>query len=115
MKTLAHKYNNKKDNIYVPYLNNIDRWKKHIHYQEDWHHIVPRSRGGSNVRENKVKLYKVLHEALHRVFGNLDPREQLIRLLELNHTALTDELSRDIMKVLSEDDDEYWYKKDVKR
>jgi len=76
------------------------------------HHIVPTSRGWhrSN-KENIKRLRHSVHDWLHRVFNNLLPHEQLIHLiLNINTSALTTEFKNDIMKILKEQDNEYYYK-----
>lgn len=39
------------------------------------HHLVPRSRGGTNDSWNKKKIPNKIHEAWHRLFINRKPRE----------------------------------------
>jgi hypothetical protein len=55
----------------------------------DRHHVVPRSRGGTNHPLNIIRLERGFHEAFHRVFDNRTPIEQVQRLLETNAYALT--------------------------
>lgn len=40
------------------------------------HHVVPKSRGGGR-RDNLVVLPVGFHDALHAVFGNLNPDEYM--------------------------------------
>jgi hypothetical protein len=39
------------------------------------HHIVPTSRGGEDLPENKISLNPKIHSAWHTLFGNLLPEE----------------------------------------
>ena len=80
--------------------------KKHY----DNHHIVPRSRQGTNVYNNVVNLDVRKHRALHMLFDNKDPREQLERIIDLASTALTDEAKSDVFQLLNIRDYSYWYK-----
>lgn len=41
------------------------------------HHIIPRSRGGGERRNNTVKLPERYHIAWHTFFGNLTPKEAI--------------------------------------
>lgn len=66
------------------------------------HHIVPKSREGSNIRANKVELDERVHVALHRIFSNMTPVEQMERLLRINASALTNEFKDDVSRILSQ-------------
>jgi hypothetical protein len=51
------------------------------------------------------------HRALHILFANDTPVEQLWNLtFQINYTALSDEFTHDIRKILSEEDPNYYYK-----
>jgi hypothetical protein len=41
------------------------------------HHLVPRSRGGRDKKDNIVKIPDRYHESWHRFFGNLTPKEAI--------------------------------------
>lgn len=78
------------------------------------HHIVPKSRGGSNIKENIIRMKDNKHRALHILFSNDDPVEQLWNLtFKINYTALADEFKEDVRLLLSETDPEYYYKKGI--
>ena len=76
------------------------------------HHIVPRSKGGWMHKDNIKLLKAVQHRALHTLFANQTPVEQLRTLvLDVNTTTLTSWFKNDIMYILEyEDDNEYYYK-----
>lgn len=86
-----------------PHLNG-DRYESNIH------HLYPRSRGGTNVDDNRSKLYVRIHDDLHWLFWNLTPQEQLFKLMLLNKPIWTEEFKRDIYKILNEADENYYYK-----
>ena len=71
------------------------------------HHLLAKSRNGSNDRENRVWLRETFHRAFHTVFQNDTPPEQIIRILELNESVFQGDFLNDIMKVLD------LYKEDV--
>lgn len=78
------------------------------------HHILPRSHNGSNEKQNIKMLKDNIHRAFHLVFDNLTPPEQIAKLmLSINWTALTDEFKNDIMKILKETDNQYYYKNGI--
>jgi len=51
------------------------------------HHIKPSSRGGSNEDENTCMIPSAFHEALHILFHNMTPQEQLKFVQEFNRIA----------------------------
>lgn len=78
------------------------------------HHILPRSQWWSDDYYNIKMLKWNKHNALHTIFDNDTPREQLIRLLcNINATALTAEFQNDILKILQETDHNYYYKNGI--
>lgn len=75
------------------------------------HHLVPRSRGGSNNEENLVWLQDNIHVAFHQVFSNKMPHEQIIHLLELNQTALNPSFYSRLWMLIEETDKDKMYKR----
>lgn len=60
------------------------------------HHIIPRSRGGREKKNNKVKIPERYHVAWHTFFGNLTPKESIYYIQAIfsrkgkkRHTAWT--------------------------
>jgi hypothetical protein len=62
----------------------------------DRHHIVPRSKNGSNSPQNIVSIDTAFHRAFHKVFRNMTTVEQIHKTIEINDTALTDEFKEDL-------------------
>lgn len=59
-----------------------NRWrkrKKHL-ANRNLHHLVPRSRGGANDRQNLLLIDMDRHEAWHKLWGNRTI-EEVLRLL----------------------------------
>jgi len=79
----------------------------------DTHHILPRSKYGTNNKDNLIRLDMRKHRALHMLFDNRDPREQLERIIYLASTALTEDVKSDMIKILDIRDYSYWYKPKV--
>lgn len=71
------------------------------------HHIVPRSAGWHLYNtKNLIMLERWQHEALHRIFHNMLPHEQLIYLMnEINYPALTNYFLNDLINVFKWIDD----------
>jgi hypothetical protein len=76
------------------------------------HHIVPKSRDGSNMNHNIKMLRDNVHKSFHCIFQNDTPVEQLWNLtFRINYTALSNEFTDDIRRILSEPDPDYYYRK----
>ena len=76
------------------------------------HHILPKSKSGSNMNHNIKMLSDNTHKAFHYIFQNNTPVEQLWNLtFRINYTALSDEFTDDIRRILSEPDPNYYYRK----
>lgn len=82
------------------------------HHQLTRHHIVPRSREGSDNRDNIAMLRDNVHVAFHIVFDNLTPDEQISRLMAINGTALRGEFREKVAKILEKGPD-YAYRDGV--
>jgi hypothetical protein len=72
------------------------------HHYFDEHHIVPKSRNGTNDPDNKKMAEYNLHHNFHTVFGNLAPHEQIVELLKWNSQALEKPPIECIMDLISE-------------
>lgn len=78
------------------------------------HHLLCKSRWGSNIPKNVITLQDSLHRAIHRVFENKTPIEQLHYIKSFNSRVLNKEVVARINEVLWEfNDPEYVYKKGV--
>ena len=75
------------------------------------HHIVPRSRNGTWYAGNIKIIRENIHVALHALFYNRTPPEQIKRIMEIADTALTTEFKNDVAKILKESDNSYYYNK----
>lgn len=62
------------------------------------HHICARSRGGTNLPENIIRIQDNVHVALHIVFGNMLPHEQIARIVSIADTALSEEFKSKILR-----------------
>lgn len=69
------------------------------------HHLIPTSRSGQNVDDNKQLLRDTKHVNLHRYFNNATPAEQLFDVLATNKKVRDDRFTNDIIKVL---DANFW-------
>ena len=78
------------------------------------HHILPSSRGGTNVPENIVRLTTNVHEALHILLSNMTPTEQIDRLLNIGDTALRGEFKEAVRRELAKHPD-YIYERGIYR
>ena len=74
--------------------------------EQDTHHIIPKSMWGSNDKSNLIIIGQDLHRALHCVFGNGWPREQLEQLLNINERVISQETKNSIIDLLDKQDTE---------
>lgn len=94
-----------------PFINNEDRREVSYKYVENIHHIVARSEGGTNEPENKTKLYMPIHDAYHRLLWTEKIRGAILQILKINSSAIKNTpFEQDIIKLLQETEDEYYYK-----
>jgi len=73
------------------------------------HHIYPKSRDGSNAKHNSVYLPDSKHKALHKLFRNKTPIEQLRLLVNINLNSLSEEFSDEIKRLL-----DFWEGEEMK-
>jgi len=89
-----------------PYINKSESPKRKEN--ETNHHIMPRSRASYVAPEAQVRLFVSIHEALHRLYGNATPAEQIMKTLRINKPIRTDKFTKELYQMLNEDD--YIYK-----
>jgi len=93
------------NNYCKPYYNKADWWWRSE--KETRHHMIPTSRNWPDIEENKEKLYQTIHDALHRLFGNGTPVENLRRLWEIQSKVFSEAFKKELFHMLSSDDQ--WY------
>ena len=76
------------------------------------HHLVPQSREGSDRFVNLKRVKHTVHVALHQLFENDMPHEQIARVVAFNSQCLTDDFKVRINEALKDayTDSEYVYK-----
>ena len=75
------------------------------------HHILPKSCEWNSEPDNINWIERVKHNAIHTLFANDTPIEQIAELmLNINVTALTEQFKNDVKNLLSETDELYYYK-----
>lgn len=72
------------------------------------HHLIPTSRWGQNVDDNKQLLRDTVHVNLHRYFNNSTPAEEIYNILATNHKVRNDKFVNEIIKVLDANFDNYY-------
>lgn len=70
------------------------------------HHIVPRSKWGSNDDDNLLRIKETPHQAIHILHVNKLIAEQLIRTIELSEKAMRPEVVQRLMDTLTQHDAE---------
>ena len=77
------------------------------------HHVIPRSRWGKDRIENIQELKQCRHRALHILYGNALPHEQLRLDLSRNAQVIVWEQVMRIMEILNHIQPEEFYKKEA--
>jgi len=68
--------------------------------KEDRHHRIPRSRNGSDNPPNNTLMNYNKHHALHTVFDNQHPLEQLVSIVDIAELVLLPEFRQLILDIL---------------
>jgi hypothetical protein len=79
----------------------------------DVHHLMPKSRGGTNSQNNLKEMHVSAHRAVHKLFGVLTPIEQQLFLaMKLNETVLTKRFQSELAELLLDEAEnpDYYYK-----
>lgn len=75
------------------------------------HHIVPHSRFGTSHPKNFRHVDRVTHNDFHTVFSNLTPVEQMLHMLAISAKELNPVFAGEFLRILSEADLAYYYRK----
>jgi len=68
---------------------------------ESIHHLCATSRGGTNDPRNIPRIRHKVHEALHTIFSNELPHEQIETLLQLSEEVLKPQYKEQIRAINS--------------
>ena len=66
------------------------------------HHIIPKSAGWNLHYNNIANLKQVKHRALHTMFSNELPHEQVLDIVDLTGKAINKVFSQAIMEVVND-------------
>lgn len=64
------------------------------------HHHIAVSRGGSNNHTNKKPIDERRHSAIHTLFGNATPVEQIRETIKMNLSVLKSDFAQQILELL---------------
>ena len=73
-------------------------------YKTSTHHILCKSRGGNNNTSNLIELRHNYHQAIHTLFENKMIAEQLIRTIDINKSALREDVREWLLETLTSKD-----------
>lgn len=65
--------------------------------KKTWHEKIPSSRWWTKFELNSERIKKTVHMAIHTIFENQLPDEQLVTLCEINWSVYTEE-AREVFK-----------------
>jgi hypothetical protein len=72
-----------------------------IKKQRNNHHRVAKEAGGTNHYDNIAKMLVLEHRALHLLFDNMPPHQQLEEVIRLAGKALSPEFTASIREVIN--------------
>ena len=73
------------------------------------HHIIPTSKWWTNIDENIQKIPVQIHNAIHLLFQNKTPAEQIKALIKLNSKVLTEDFKSRIKEIINLANEEWIY------
>jgi hypothetical protein len=71
-----------------------------VNSQEDDHHLIPTSQGGSNVKTNRKRMRRGDHVNLHDHFGVILPHQQIEQVIDFNRKVFLPEIPNRIYDIL---------------
>lgn len=74
----------------------------HIFAQEEREHY------NVHIKENTIPMERKEHDALHVVFNNNHPKEQLLKIIELNKSVIASDILAVLQEILSLPEDEFY-------
>lgn len=66
------------------------------------HHLIAKSKGWSNHYNNLIRLKEPVHQAIHTLFWNELPHQQIGKILDINENALNRDFVLDIEEFLQD-------------
>ena len=82
--------------------------------QKKWtHHIFPQEQRdiyNVHIKENKIDIDRKEHDALHILFDDDLPREQLLKILQLNKEVISPEILGVLKEILEVSEEEFYIK-----
>ena len=82
-------------------------------YAIDKHHLIPTSRWGANNESNILKIRVNLHRALHILFSNDTPDEQLRKIIDINNKVFKEDFKQELYNLLNCNNYEDIYKEEA--
>lgn len=73
-------------------------------YKTSTHHILCKSRGGSNEWANLIELRQNYHQAIHTLFQNQMIAEQLLTTIDISAKALREDVKQWLIETLTSRD-----------
>jgi hypothetical protein len=61
-----------------------------------------------DIKENKVRIERKKHDALHVFFADDHPREQLVKILQLNSSVIDPDIVTALQEILALDEEEFY-------
>ena len=79
-------------------------WKEKKEIKTSVHHLLCKSRGGTNTEDNLVRLKQNYHRAIHTLFANQIIAEQLLTTIDISAKALREDVKEWLIETLNSRD-----------
>jgi hypothetical protein len=79
--------------------------------EETTHHIFPQDERDTynvDIKENKISMHRKRHDALHVLFDNNLPKEQLSQLLALNTSVIAPDVLQALHDILALSEEDFY-------
>jgi len=79
--------------------------------EETTHHIFPQDERDTynvHIKENKIAMHRKHHDALHVLFDNNLPKEQLSQLLALNTSVIAPDVLHALHEILALPEEDFY-------
>lgn len=82
------------------------------------HHIFAQEQRkiyNTNIQENKIHMERKTHDALHNIFDNDHPKEQLLKILQINASVIAPDIIASLQEILGISEEEFYIQEIFKR
>jgi len=87
----------------------------YIYHKPNIHHLLPRSRGGSEDKINKVQFEINQHAKFHAFFNHGIFSEQILQLIKLSDKALDENIVQELRQLLEKEPEDFYKRQAIRQ